>query len=631
MSGICGIVEAGAQLRPSELEPMLCASGLADDHRPHALADRGALFGVSPRWKFQSIASRNGVLVATSADLCNLNNLVADVRARCNWSGDSVAELIVELYGLYGLSFVEKLEGSFSVALWDAGQQQLALAIDRLGLETLFWTRDRGRLLFGSRLSAVVAGKAQVDINPAALVQFLLHAVVPAPLTIYNDVDRLEPGTMLLFTRGEIVKRKYWDLNYQESADESTAYWAEQLRAKMREAVHSHWNDCEPERTGAYLSGGTDSTSILAFSSELQSPVNTFSIYFENPRYDEIGFARTAAEGFHANHHEKCLQAGDAAEAIPKIVDYFDEPFANSSAIGAYYCARMARENGVETLLAGDGGDELFAGNERYASDKRFALYHSLPGFLRNRLLKPLAHLLPSEGFLSLPARYIRRAELPNPQRMFSYSFFLSQVAEQVFDRDLLKQVPAASWLNIPDSHFHAAPQASSELNRLLYLDVKMTLADNDVRKVRGTAEMAGVKVRFPFMDRNLAEFSGRIPSRLKLKGFEKRFLFKEAMKGILPSSILHKKKHGFGVPVGYWALSDPEMRSIAAVLDEPQTRQRGYFQPDFLAHIKHMNASYPAYYGEVMWVLIMLELWHRRHFDGAAAGARELGAAHAF
>ena len=297
MSGICGIVEAGAQLRPSELEPMLCASGLADDHRPHALADRGALFGVSPRWKFQSIASRNGVLVATSADLCNLNNLVADVRARCNWSGDSVAELIVELYGLYGLSFVEKLEGSFSVALWDAGQQQLALAIDRLGLETLFWTRDRGRLLFGSRLSAVVAGKAQVDINPAALVQFLLHAVVPAPLTIYNDVDRLEPGTMLLFTRGEIVKRKYWDLNYQESADESTAYWAEQLRAKMREAVHSHWNDCEPERTGAYLSGGTDSTSILAFSSELQSPVNTFSIYFENPRYDEIGFARTAASG----------------------------------------------------------------------------------------------------------------------------------------------------------------------------------------------------------------------------------------------------------------------------------------------------------------------------------------------
>ena len=147
----------------------------------------------------------------------------------------------------------------------------------------------------------------------------------------------------------------------------------------MRQAVHSHLVGCEPGQTGAYLSGGTDSSSVAAFASEVHSPFNTFSIYFENPRYDEIGFSRLAAEHFHTRHHEKCLQASDAAEAIPKIIEYYEEPFANSSAIGAYHCARLARENGVDVLLAGDGGDELFAGNERYAADKKFALYHSIP------------------------------------------------------------------------------------------------------------------------------------------------------------------------------------------------------------------------------------------------------------
>ena len=609
---------------------MLSACGLTEGTRPRVLAEQGALFGVSPRWQYQEVGCKNGVLVASSADLTNRKELVSEVKARSGWSGGSVAELLAELYSLHGFSFLERLDGGFSLALWDSTQQQLMLAIDRLGLETLFWTVDHGRLVFASRPGAVAAAKANLEINPTALIQFLLHTVVPAPLTIYKQIVRIEPGTMLVYRRGDIAQKKYWDLSYKESAKGNTAYWAEQLRADLRRAVHSHLNDCVPEETGAYLSGGTDSSSILAFAGEVQPGIKTFSIHFENPRYDEIEFARTAAERFHARHYVKCLHASEAAEAIPKIVDFFDEPFANSSAIGAYHCARLARENGVEVLLAGDGGDELFAGNERYASDKRFSLYHSVPEFLRNSLLKPLAQLLPSEGLLSLPAKYIRRAEMPNPRRMFSYSFLLTQIAEQVFERDFLEQIPTDTWLDIPDSHFSAAPQASSELNRLLYLDLKMTLADNDVRKVRGTAELAGVRVRFPFMDYRLAEFSGRIPSKFKLKGFEKRFIFKKAMKGILPDQILNKKKHGFGVPVGYWMEHHSEMQSIAAVLDEPQTRQRGYFRPDFLSRIRELNQTYPAYYGEVLWVLLMLELWHRRHFQPSPAEMPGLGALYA-
>ena len=245
---------------------------------------------------------------------------------------------------------------------------------------------------------------------------------------------------MLVYERQQTRKTRYWDLNYEELHNPDISEWSKELRECMRQAVHAHLADCRPERTGAYLSGGTDSSSIVAFASQVHSPFNTFSIYFENPRYDEAGFSRLAAQHFHSRHHEKCLQASDAAQAALKIVEHYEEPFANSSAIGGYYCAQLARENGVDVLLAGDGGDELFAGNERYATDKKFALYHSVPTVVRNGLIKPAVNLLPKTGPLSYPGRYIRRSEIPNPRRMLSYSFFLTQDGQEAFQPDFLDQ-----------------------------------------------------------------------------------------------------------------------------------------------------------------------------------------------
>jgi asparagine synthase (glutamine-hydrolysing) len=225
----------------------------------------------------------------------------------------------------------------------------------------------------------------------------------------------------------------------------------------------------------------------------------------------------------------------------------------------------------------------------------------------------------------------VRRAKIPNPRRFFSYAFFLSSASEQVLTPDFLRAAPPETWLDIPQAHFDAAPSATSELNRLLYLDVKMTLADNDVRKVVGTAEMAGVRVRFPLMDHRLAELCGQVPSELKLKGFEKRYIFKQAMKGILPDQILYKKKHGFGVPVGNWLLDEVSLQAIVSILDDPLTRQRGYFQPDFLSRVKKLSPTHPAYYGEILWGLLVLELWHRRHFQRRGAPQiPSLGVAHA-
>jgi len=225
-------------------------------------------------------------------------------------------------------------------------------------------------------------------------------------------------------------------------------------------------------------------------------------------------------------------------------------------------------------------------------------------------------------GRWGLPNRYVRRANIPNPTRTFSYNLFLSEDPQNIFDAEFLRQSPPADWMAIADQHFQSA-RATSELNRMLYLDVKMILADNDLRKVSGTAELAGVNVRYPLLDDRLAELSGAIPASLKLRGKEKRFIFKKAMEGILPERILKKQKHGFGVPLAYWLLKDPELSEMVRDLfSDRRTRQRGYFRPEFYDYLldRH-HQDHVGFYGEIVWYLIALELWHRVHYEQVRGG----------
>jgi asparagine synthase (glutamine-hydrolysing) len=227
-------------------------------------------------------------------------------------------------------------------------------------------------------------------------------------------------------------------------------------------------------------------------------------------------------------------------------------------------------------------------------------------------------NLLPEDGGrLSLPRKYVRRAQIPNPRRIFSYNFFFSLPPEEIFAVDFVNEVPPQRWMDIPNRHFQAA-RASSELNKLMYLDLKLILADNDLRKVSGMAELAGMRVRYPLLDQRLVEFSGRIPSSLKMKGFSKRYIFKKAMTGILPDEVLRKKKHGFGVPLGQWLLRDDSLKALVQdVLADARTRQRGYFQPKFFDKVAKLHREgHAAYYGTIVWYLLALELWHRQHLE---------------
>ncbi len=583
MSGVCGICQPGVEVSRANLDEMLAACSLPEESGCEGLAGNSAALGVGRRWPYQQTGKVRGVRIALDADLHNLEELSALLEGEGLPGGQmSLAEAIANLYILRGPNFVKHLQGAFAIAIWDETLQQLLLSVDRLGFKTLYWSRERERLLFASRVGAVRAGQdSPAEINPEAITQFLLFSVVPAPLTIFRGIERLSPGFLLTFRGGEVGKKRYWDLAYSEDMDREERYWSRELCEEMR-----------------------------------VKPAKTFSISFPVDGYSEIDFARTIARRFQTRHHEHCLTPEDAATAIPKLMRYYDEPFANSSAIASYHCALLARENGMDTLFAGDGGDELFGGNARYASDKGFALYHAVPQWVRSTIIEPAVRLLPeTDGKLSLPRRYIQRAQIANPRRILSYNFFLNMGAQEIFEPDFLEQSSEDAFLCIADEHYRSA-NASSELNRLLYMDVKMTLADNDLRKVSGTAEMAGIRVRYPLLDTRLVEFSSRIPTNLKLKGMEKRYIFKQAMKRILPDQVLYKKKHGFGVPLGEWFLHDARLKALVQdVLGDPRTQQRGYFRREFLDKLIGLHKQENAgFYGEIVWYLVALELWHREH-----------------
>jgi len=618
VSGICGICEPSAPESRLNLSPLFAELSLPGDSSGRGSYGSSVSLGAVSRWAGQQSGGISGVRLALDADLLRMERWTTLLKREGLPLEDlSLTQCVAWLYRIRGIDFLRDLEGAFALALWDERSQQLLLAIDRMGINALYWTQEQSRLIFASRPSAIRAAQREPSaVSHAALMQYLLFSVVPAPLTAYKGISKLLPGHLLKFANGKVHEECYWDVSYDEDESLNEAGWAGELREGLRAAVHRHLEGCGPDSTGAYLSGGTDSSSVVAFMSERFTPTHSFSVHFGEQLYSEIEYARIAADRFRTAHHEKCLVPSDAVAALEEIFGYYDEPFANSSVFGAYACAKMARESGIDILLAGDGGDEIFAGNERYASDKRFSMYHNIPVWLRRGVIEPLAYLLPkSESRLGLPWRYLRRANIPNPRRIFSYGLYLSIPPEEIFDVGFLRQAPVDRWMEIADDHYHA-PGGASELNRLMYLDLKLILADNDLRKVSRTAELNGVRVRYPMLDAELVQLAARIPSRLKLRGFEKRYIFKKAMHGILPDQVLNKKKHGFSVPLSHWFLQDPRLAALLKdVLYDSQTRNRGYFQPEFLDRVAALHrGAHTGYYGEAMWYIVALELWHRRH-----------------
>ena len=548
-----------------------------------------------------------------SRDFCSGRPRFADaaLAALAARDGDIAAWRLAFAQG--GITAPAVVVGDFAVALRDE-RGRVFLAVDRFATRTLCYRVDGQRLSFAARADALANSDA--DIDPQAIFDYLFFHVIPSPRTVLRGVQRLPPGHCACFESGQLTVQPYWTPTFDERHDRSFADLKGQFRAHIESAVRTQIGTLDPARIGCFLSGGTDSSTVAGMLGRVTGlPARTYSIGFDAAGYDEMAFARIASRHFGTEHHEYYVTPDDLVRSIPKVAAHYDQPFGNSSALPAYYCAVMARDDGIERILAGDGGDELFGGNTRYAMQRVFGWYDAVPQVLRTHVMEPILRQ-PAAARLTLLRRgagYVTQAKVPLPDRLQMFNLLLrlgiDNVLTPAFRRQIDIEAPAREQREV-----WVAARNASQVNRMLAFDWRYTLADNDLPKVCGTTALAGVEVGFPFLDDALLDFSMHLPSDYKLKRLTLRWFFKEALRGFLPDEIIAKKKHGFGLPFGVWATRHPALKRLAED-SLASLSGRGIVRPDFVhTLVAERLAEAPGYYGEMVWILMMLEQWLQAH-----------------
>ncbi len=522
---------------------------------------------------------------------------------------------LVEAYRLFGDGFLSSLKGSFSVAVVDHGRRRLLLAVDRMGIGRLYHARTAdGGLAFGTSADAVAAHPGvAATLSEQGIFDYLFFYMSPAPSTIYREQSKLLAGEMLIADADGVRTERYWRMPYREIASGTEAALEERLRTLLGESVARCVANEPPDRIGAFLSGGLDSSTMTGLlCRESGAGVRAFTIGFDSEGFDEMPYAAAAAQHFGADHVAYYIRSDDLMDAVPRLADGYDEPFGNSSAVPTWCCAREARARGVDVMIAGDGGDELFAGNDRYRHFGIFERYNALPAILRNGLVGPAVSALSGMGVTRLAARaqnFLRLAAMPMPDRTFAHHVLVATPLQDIFESDFLSAIdPDAPVAGI--RALYQDCESSSMVQRMMAVDLQRTLADNDLLKVGRASEMAGIEVRYPFLDDDLVEFSAGIPGSLLMQGGELRGFYKHCFRDFLPPGTLTKQKHGFGLPTVEWMRLDPRMNDI--VMDAMSGfGKRGYVRKAFIELVaKNLAPDGSPYISNSAWDIMMLELW---------------------
>jgi len=576
----------------------------------------------------QPMSNEDGTIWVTfNGEIYNFREL----RARLEGLGHRFAtrsdtEAIVHAYEQYGPACVKELRGMFAFALWDQPRQTLLLARDRVGKKPLFYAEIDGQWVFASELQALLQhpGLAR-EVDWTALDDYLTYGYVPAPKTIFRGVHKLPPAhwlTLRLRPGGsggpEVHTERYWQLAYEPKLRLSEEDAADGLLEVLREAVRLRMIADVP--LGTLLSGGIDSSIVVALMSQLSDrPVKTFSIGFDDQQFNELPHARRVAERCGTEHHELIVRP-NALEVLPTLVRHYGEPYADSSAIPTYYVAKLTREH-VKVALNGDGGDECFAGYERYAGGLAADRYGRIPAAVRTAVIEPLSRLIPTSAPRRSRLRRVRRflevAGQPAPQRYLRWiGYFSAEGKAALYSSEFQERLAgyqAESWLFGMWDQLVAA--GLDPLDRMLALDVESYLP-NDLLVKMDIATMANsLEARSPFLDHEVMEFCARLPAGYKLRGMRLKHLLKKAGKRLLPPETLARRKMGFGVPVGNWMRG--ELRSwVEDLLLSPRALKRGYFQPEALRQFVWAHLDGRQDQSFQLWALLWLELWHQEFVD---------------
>lgn len=496
----------------------------------------------------------------------------------------------------------------------------VAVVTAPVGLRQIYWTLRDGRLHLASSPSAFArTPSAGGEINLQALFDYVYFHCLPSPISFFAGISKLEAGHVLHWDGKRCESVRYWRPEFLESPPSSERAAATELRDLLEAAIRR--NIGGTASFGAFLSGGLDSSTVAGLAARLAPGVPTVSMGFDVRGYDEMEYARIASRRFGTKPLEYYVTPDDLLGTLPDIAAAFPEPFGNSSAAAAFHCARIAREHGLELLLAGDGGDELFGGNERYARQLVFERYGRIPSALRHGLLEPAiaaASRLTDRFPVNKARSYVEQAKVPLPDRLQSYNFLHRHDPSEVFPDEVLDAVDRSLPLRQLREEY-ATPSTTSPINRMLFMDWKFTLHDNDLVKVGTMCRFAGVRVAYPMLDQPLVDFSLRIPGDWKVRNGDLRWFYKRAMEGFLPPEILRKTKHGFGLPFGVWTRTHDGLRRLSADALDSLARRR-FFRPEFIREALRLHGEgHAAYYGELVWILMVLELWLQRHMPRAS------------
>lgn len=518
----------------------------------------------------------------------------------------------IDAFAASGERAPAQVRGRFSAVLVRPADRSVVIVTDRFATWPICAAATDTGIRFGARADDVAG--ADSAISPQAVFDYLYFHVIPAPSTIFANVVRIPAGVAATWSGGRLEYVPYFtpifDEDRRPSLVDAKRTFVDLVRASVEREVGNG------EGIGAFLSGGTDSSTVAGMLCRvLGQPAPTYSIGFDAAGYDEMEYARIAARHFGTRHHEHYVTPDELLEGIPAVAAHYDQPFGNSSAVPAWICARLARADGILKMLAGDGGDELFGGNVRYAKQRVFSWYERVPAALRSAVLEPLIGDGPLGRIwpLTKGASYIVQARTPMPDRLEMYNMLARIGIPNIFEPAFIDAIDAERPLRAQRERWHEA-RARALINGMLAYDWKYTLADNDLVKVLGTTELAGVDVGFPLLSDELLEFSTSLPPEWKLKGLTLRWFFKEALRDFLPEAIIKKKKHGFGLPFGHWALEHAGLKTL--VHDALHAfEKRGVVQPAFVRELlSRLLPEYPGYYGEMAFILTVLELWLERH-----------------
>jgi asparagine synthase (glutamine-hydrolysing) len=572
----------------------------------------------------QPMCNEDGtVWITFNGEIYNFQELRADLQARGHvFRTNSDTEAIIHAYEQYGRECLDRLRGMFAFAIWDRRCKTLFLARDRVGKKPLFYLTDGRQFVFASEIKAILADSSvEAEPNPTAIDYYLAMGYVPSPLSAFRGVQKLPAAHWLEIKDGRIDIRRYWRLQYAPKRKISFRDAVAELQFKLAEAVRLRLMSDVP--LGAFLSGGVDSSAVVAYMARAMNlPVRTFSVGFEEASFDERPFARMVAERYSTNHTELVVKA-PVADILPRVVWQYDEPFADPSAVPSYAIAQLTRRY-VTVVLNGDGGDESFAGYNRYLIDRLFRRGDFLPSQIRRGIaaaMMSLPRTSQGHGFLCKLAKIAELIAL-EPERRYARWFgqFTPYERQSVYTEEFKCAVNGSIAEDLFVDIF-AESNAANGVDADLGADVNLYLPDDLLVKMDRASMAHSVEARSPLLDHVFMEFVATLPPEMKLSGKRTKHIFKQSLRGALPDVVLDRPKMGFGAPISSWFRN--ELREMTEdLLMSPRARQRGYFRADVVEQMWDEHTSRLADHSDKLWDLLVLELWHRIFVDAGRSSS---------